>query len=103
MHKKMYLIYRVYDVDGGFGDAIEQRDCIGTIYATESECLEFINKNSKSVVVDKPYDNLYDGRLEAELLPSTIDMKKEIFTITENSEDEYHPFSVKLNKDIYES
>lgn len=50
----MYLIEHVYDVDGGFGDAIGNTDVIGAMETME-EAIAYVAKWSHPVVYDVPY------------------------------------------------
>ena len=57
--KKMWCVTHVYDVDGGFGDAIPKEYIVGFVMATDSEIELFVEKWDKPVVYDKPYASLY--------------------------------------------
>ena len=59
---KVYIIRHFYDVDGGFGDAIETEKIIA-IFKTEEEAKEFVKKYENPHVYDTPYSDLYCGRL----------------------------------------
>ena len=52
-----WIIEHVYDVDGGFGDAVTEREAIGVV-DTEEEADAYIEKYSHPIVYDKPYDEL---------------------------------------------
>ena len=62
----LYNIYHVYDVDGGFGDAVEQKDFVGFVEATDDEVVEFLAKWDKPEVYDRPYSDLYHHHVVAE-------------------------------------
>ena len=57
-----YAIYHIYDVDGGFGDAVEVEDLVALC---ESKTLaeEYVKKHDKTHVYEEPYDVLTCGHL----------------------------------------
>lgn len=62
MNKTVYAVFHIYDVDGGFGDAINQEDFV---FATEDkEAAEgYVEKHSNPHVYSVPYDSLMCGEL----------------------------------------
>ena len=62
----MYIIKHVYDVDGGFGDAIGKEDVVGIVECTKEQIDKFIEKYDKPVVYDEPYMGLVCHILIAE-------------------------------------
>lgn len=60
--KRIYLINHVYDVDGGFGDAVS---CEDTMFATENKDLaeQYVKKYSNPEIYDSPYSDLYRHEL----------------------------------------
>lgn len=60
---KIYIISELYDVDGGFGDAITQTY---PMFATKNKELAeaYVEKYNNPVVYEKPYDELYHHGLE---------------------------------------
>ena len=70
---KIYLIKHVYDVDGGFGDAIQQEEIIGYL-TSEKEAAEYCNMYSKPFIYDSPYHDLYKGELIYEKLPNQLNL-----------------------------
>lgn len=58
----MYIIYEIYDVDGGFGDAISREKVIGAV-KTESEAQAYVDRYSCAHIYDAPYAELEQGRL----------------------------------------
>lgn len=89
---RLYVVSHIYDTDGGFGDAISQKDILFT--TLDKDMAEaYVNKYSKPVIYDRPYNDLYHGELEITSIPfiHTMDISKagpEIFggvnTIGEN-------------------
>lgn len=74
---EVYIVKHVYDVDGGFGDAICVSDVLcGFTNKTEAEA--FVGAYSKPHVYDRPYSNLTCGDLVIDVLtmipPSVDDM-----------------------------
>lgn len=66
-HKREgYIIKHVFDVDGGFGDAVRTEVVCGVVKATEDEIIDFLNKWDKPRVYDRPYADLYDHHIVAE-------------------------------------
>ena len=65
---RLYVVKHVYDTDGGFGDAIYQED---VLFTTLDKALaeSYIAKYSNPVIYDRPYSNLYHGKLELESIP----------------------------------
>lgn len=57
--KHLWEVFHCYDVDGGFGDAVGQKDAVGVAYATEYEIDEYLKKWDKPKVYDRPYASLY--------------------------------------------
>lgn len=62
----LYNIYHIYDVDGGFGDAVEQKRHVGAVEATEKEMEEFLSIWNKPRIYDNPYSSLYHHCVKAE-------------------------------------
>lgn len=62
----MYIIKHVYDVDGGFGDAIEREDIVGIVDCTKAELDTFLKEYDKPIVYDEPYAYLTCHTLIAE-------------------------------------
>ena len=58
----MYGIYHVYDVDGGFGDAVEKKDLVALCFNKEV-AEQFVAKYSNEHVYDQPYCALMCGKL----------------------------------------
>lgn len=61
----IYTVTHIYDVDGGFGDAIGEETLINT-FLTEEEANAFVAKYSKPHVYDIPYDKLHCGELRVD-------------------------------------
>lgn len=59
---KVYNVYHVYDVDGGFGDAVETDVLIAT-FENEDDAKAFVEKYSKPEVYDRPYSELWHHKL----------------------------------------
>ena len=67
---KIYQVVHEYDADGGFGDAIWQRDVVA-VFENEDDAKAFVERFAKPHVYDKPYDYLCCGSLtinEVEIL-----------------------------------
>ena len=64
----LYNIYHLYDVDGGFGDAVCQKRFVGMVEATESEIAEFLKVWDKPRICERPYSDLYEHKVVAELV-----------------------------------
>lgn len=58
MKEKLYIVRHIYDVDGGFGDAISNENVVGVVRCTEEEIKNFENKYGKTEVYDVPYADL---------------------------------------------
>ena len=65
---KIYNVVHIYDVDGGFGDAISKQE---VLFATLNKEVadKFVEKYSNPHIYDTPYANLYTGELIIEELP----------------------------------
>lgn len=63
----IFLVYHVYDVDGGFGDAISKKDLVAA-FKTEDLAKQFVEKYSNDEVYEIPYDELHSGLLVYEPL-----------------------------------
>lgn len=63
--KTIYNVYHHYDVDGGFGDAISQKDLLFTTDSKEVADA-FVSKYDNDHVYDIPYAKLYRGALRIE-------------------------------------
>lgn len=75
--KKRFLVYHAYDVDGGFGDAVGQKDCVGMIEATDEEASKYVEKYSRQYTYDHPYSALTAGTIVLEELPQLLDLDKD--------------------------
>ena len=71
---KTFGVFHIFDVDGGFGDAIPQEELICTFNSVE-EAWDFIKKYEKPHVYDCPYQCLECGQLELRELPTTYNEK----------------------------
>ena len=60
---KVYAVYHLYDVDGGYGDAVPSENCVG-IFERESDAQAFVDKCHNPRVRDKPYAELECGYLD---------------------------------------
>ena len=65
-----YLIYHIYDVDGGFGDPVTKKDLIAVVEATKEQIDEFLATWNKPRIYDRPYGDLYEHGIVAE--PATF-------------------------------
>ncbi len=82
---KTFGVFHIFDVDGGFGDAIPQEDLICT-FNSEEEAKDFIKKFEKPHVYDCPYQCLECGKLELRELPTTYN-EKDFWWLSEDYEE----------------
>lgn len=71
--EQLYLVQYHIDLDGGFGDAVETVKPV-CLFRSENLANEYVKKHSKPEVYDRPYDELYRGKLsvvKVSLLNST--------------------------------
>lgn len=69
----MYGVYHLYDVDGGFGDAVEQEELVG-ICDTEEEADDYVTAWDDPYVYEVPYRHLYCGCLIVKEIPGKLDI-----------------------------
>lgn len=84
---KTFGVFHIFDVDGGFGDAIPQEELICT-FNSEEEAKGFIKKFEKPHVYDCPYQCLECGQLELRELPTTYN-EKDFWWLSEEEEEDY--------------
>ena len=73
-----FLVYHVYDVDGGLGDAIYQDKLLGILDADSLEKAEkWAKDNSHDHIYDIPYSALHEGNLKV------VAMELPTFTLTD--------------------
>ena len=65
MGNKIYLVKHLYDVDGGFGDAVENEEVIA-IYSNKFVAKRFVKKWNNPHVYDEPYESLWCNSLKIE-------------------------------------
>ena len=65
----IYGVYHLYDVDGGFGDAISQKDLL-CVFLNKEEAEKFAKEYENEHVYDTPYAPLYCGTMVVEELPT---------------------------------
>ena len=82
---KTFGVFHIFDVDGGFGDAIPQEELICTFNSVE-EAWDFIKKYEKPHVYDCPYQCLECGQLEMRELPTTYN-EKDFWWLSEEYEE----------------
>lgn len=82
---KTFGVFHIFDVDGGFGDAIPQEELICTFNSVE-EAWDFIKKYEKPHVYDCPYQCLECGQLELRELPTTYN-EKDFWWLSEDYEE----------------
>lgn len=68
----LYGVYHMYDVDGGFGDAVGKENLI-KIFATKELADAYAKKWDNTHVYDQPYSCLYAGALRVRELPKLSD------------------------------
>lgn len=66
--KEIYLVVHMYDVYGGFGDAIGSEDVI-CVFEEEKKAEAFAVKYSNPRVYDRPYADLECGQLQVISVP----------------------------------
>ena len=85
----IYGVFHIYDVDGGFGDAIECEDLI-CVFKTMEEATAFAEANANPHIYDSPYADLKCGQLEVRLLPTVVD-RDQMWWLKKSDEDEDEP------------
>ena len=60
--KEIYQVVHVFDVDGGFGDAIEEQETLVT-FDNLDDAKKFVERYSNPFVYDHPYADLHCGEL----------------------------------------
>ena len=60
---KIYTVYELYDVDGGFGDAVTQTRDLYT-FACKEDAYAFQEKYNNPYVYAEPYQKLWCGTLK---------------------------------------
>lgn len=75
---KIYIVKHCYDTDGGFGDAISQKEVLCG-FVNEDEANAFVEKYSKPHIYRKPYDSLECGNLVVEELNMTPPSKDKMW------------------------
>ena len=66
--KAIYQVIHYYDVDGGFGDAIQKEKVLFTTLNKEV-AEKFVHKYSNKHIYDTPYNDLYTGELAIKEMP----------------------------------
>lgn len=84
---KVYGVFHLYDEDGGFGDAIREKELI-CIFDSEEKANAFKEKYQNPHGYSKPYDMLYCGELEVRELPTTYDETEFWWRDNEDTEEE---------------
>ena len=73
--KTIFGVFHVYDVDGGFGDAVGCKDLL-CVFASKEEANAFVKTYSKPHIYEVPYLELECGRLVVEELPTAMDKSR---------------------------
>lgn len=89
MKNSMFGVFHVYDVDGGFGDAIGSKDLI-CVCVSKEEAEEVARTFSNPHVYDVPYAELKCGDLVVEELPTTV-RRDQMWWLKKSDEDEDEP------------
>ena len=79
---KVYIVKHVYDVDGGFGDAIEKEDVLCG-FTSKAEAEAFVRAYEKPHVYSRPYDDLWCGELVIEELTMAPPLVDEMWWLRE--------------------
>jgi hypothetical protein len=82
---KTFGVFHIFDVDGGFGDAIPKKELICT-FNSEEKAKDFIKKYENPHVYDIPYQALECGKLELRELPTTYN-EKDFWWLSEEYEE----------------
>lgn len=81
----IYLIYNLYDVDGGFGDAISKELLVGCVNDSNA-AIQYCKEKENPRITGKPYDYLMDGvyRVDEIIVSDTVEKpQKQIIYRTE--------------------
>ena len=70
---KMFGVFHLYGVDGGFGDAISREDLL-FVTADGEKAQKYVDKWSRPHVYSSPYNDLYRGELVVKPLDSLDDV-----------------------------
>ena len=62
---KVYQVFHLYDVDGGFGDAVGQSEVIAS-FENKDDAIALCERLRNEHVYDKPYADLWCGCLAVE-------------------------------------
>ena len=72
---EVYIVKHVYDVDGGFGDAIGVEDVLCG-FTNKAEAEAFVSAYERLHIYDRPYASLHCGELvieELTMIPPSVD------------------------------
>lgn len=83
----VYVVEHLYDVDGGFGDAISENDIVAA-FETEEEAEAFVAKYSDVHVYDRPYASLRCGELAVTTIETGKYDESEFWWLDEDNEDD---------------
>lgn len=72
--KKLWNIYHIYDVDGGYGDAVQITDLVGTVSATDEQIDLIVEYWNKPRVYAHPYDDLTEHTIIKEEVKPIYDL-----------------------------
>ena len=72
MKNSIFGVFHIYDVDGGFGDAVEVKDLI-LVCVSKEEATEVVKSFSNEHTYRVPYEELKCGKLVVEELPTTLE------------------------------
>ena len=75
MENAIFGVFHIYDVDGGFGDAVETKELI-CVSMSKEEATEVVKNFSNEHIYRVPYEELKCGRLVVEELPTTVDRNR---------------------------
>ena len=92
----LYAVYHVYDVDGGFGDAVPTETCLGIIEG-EEEAKAYVAKYSKPKVYAVPYGKLYHHGLSYRPI-TRLDTSKSPFDDEEKNDEYQSQYRTLLEK-----
>lgn len=94
----VYLIYKLYDVDGGYGDAINKELLVGYVNDRDA-AIQYCKENENPRITEKPYDYLMDGvyRVDEIIVSDTVEKsQKQVIYCTEY---DYHELIDKFRKE----
>ena len=99
MAEKVFIVKHMFDVDGGFGDAIPSEEIVG-IFLNRQEAEEIVQKYGlgDGEVYGKPYNYLCCGELRVEEVPIGLSMEVDDMWWFDRVK-EYNEFKKRISRD----